>query len=72
MDPEQLKAIRMQLENNSTTNRTGRVGISNVHQRVRLQYGDNYGLHIESKKDKGTRIEIILPLLSPSEVKNNV
>jgi two-component system, sensor histidine kinase YesM len=72
MDPEQLKAIRMQLENNSTTNSKGRVGISNVHQRVRLQYGDNYGLHIESKKDKGTRIEIILPLLSPSEVKNNV
>lgn len=38
-----------------------RVGLRNVHQRVKLFYGEEYGLKIYSQKDSGTRIDIMLP-----------
>ncbi len=38
-----------------------RVGLRNVHQRLKLYYGEEYGLRIYSQKDSGTRIDIMLP-----------
>lgn len=38
-----------------------RVGVINVHERVQLTYGQDYGLKIESVEDKGTKIIFILP-----------
>jgi len=38
-----------------------RIGLKNVHQRIRLFYGDKYGLRIDSVENEGTRIEIIMP-----------
>lgn len=37
------------------------IGISNVHQRVKLRYGDAYGVTIESVEGIYTRVEILLP-----------
>lgn len=37
------------------------IGISNVHQRVKLKYGDGYGVKIDSVEGRFTRIEIWLP-----------
>ena len=37
------------------------IGVQNVHQRIVMQYGEGYGLHIESEPDKGTIVEILLP-----------
>lgn len=39
-----------------------RIGMSNVNKRIQLMYGDKYGVSIESKLDKGTKILIQLPL----------
>ena len=38
-----------------------RIGLRNVHQRIKLFYGENYGLKIYSEVGKGTRVEILLP-----------
>jgi len=38
-----------------------RVGLRNVHQRLKLYYGEEYGLRIYSQKHSGTRIDIMLP-----------
>ncbi|MFS0726697.1 cache domain-containing sensor histidine kinase [Paenibacillus sp. 1P07SE] len=38
-----------------------RIGMFNIHQRIRLRYGSSYGLQIESVKGEGTRVSIILP-----------
>ncbi|WP_262683095.1 sensor histidine kinase [Paenibacillus baimaensis] len=38
------------------------IGIYNVHQRIRLLFGEGYGLSIRSEVDKGTSITITLPL----------
>ena len=39
----------------------GSYGLYNVHQRVHLYYGNDYGISIESKVLEGTRITINLP-----------
>ncbi len=41
-------------------------GIHNVNQRLRLYYGPEYGLSIESEYQRGTRVSLIIPLLSPT------
>lgn len=37
------------------------VGVINVHERIQLNYGQNYGLKIDSLEGKGTKITFILP-----------
>lgn len=38
-----------------------RIGLINVHQRIKLCYGEAYGLRINSRHSEGTFIEILLP-----------
>jgi two-component system, sensor histidine kinase YesM len=38
------------------------IGINNVDSRIKLIYGDEYGIEIKSKLDKGTTITIIIPI----------
>lgn len=37
------------------------IGVANVHQRVRLKYGDQYGVRIDSREKEFTKVEILLP-----------
>ncbi len=39
----------------------GGIGVTNVHERIRLTYGPNYGLEIESEPDEGTLVTIRQP-----------
>lgn len=39
------------------------VGVTNVHERIQLNYGMEYGLKIESTQGKGTKVIFILPNL---------
>ncbi len=43
-----------------------RVGISNINQRLRLLYGEEYGLQIYSEKGKGTTVMLRFPKTSLS------
>lgn len=55
---------------NPTSNRqlfTG-IGIRNVNDRIKLLYGDPYGVHIESKIGEGTKIRIVLPIIQRTDV----
>ena len=38
-----------------------KIGIRNVHERIRLNFGQAYGLRIESQPDVGTRVRLTLP-----------
>ncbi|CAM3723063.1 sensor histidine kinase [Marinicrinis lubricantis] len=46
------------------------IGMTNVHERIRLTFGKPYGLHIVESSSEGTIIEITLPYLGtlPKEV----
>ena len=44
------------------TKRSKGYGVYNVHQRIRLQYGEEYGLKITSAFGEGTTVQIIIPV----------
>lgn len=56
---ERLAQVQKEMESRNL-NRT-HIGVSNVHQRLRLKYGENYGLTISSIEGKMTRIVIRIP-----------
>ena len=37
------------------------IGLYNIHQRIRLYYGKDYGMQIRSKEGKGTSVVLTLP-----------
>ena len=37
-------------------------GLHNVNERIRLKFGNRYGIHVESEYGKGTRVGVMLPL----------
>ncbi|QNK55644.1 sensor histidine kinase [Paenibacillus sp. PAMC21692] len=43
------------------------IGLHNVHDRIKLQFGDAYGLKIESEEGQGTCVEIRFPVLKGDE-----
>lgn len=43
------------------------VGLYNVHQRIRLRFGEDYGLRIESEPDTGTVVIIRIPAIPYNE-----
>ena len=48
------------------------IGIINVHKRIRLLYGEDYGLHITSRVAEGTRVVISLPVITKEAGENMV
>lgn len=57
--PDRLEHMRQRL---NRYNEKGRhIGVANVHQRVRLKYGEQYGVRIDSLEHQFTRVEIFLP-----------
>ncbi len=62
---EELHGLLTSLEGEASPDES--IGLINVNQRIRLFYGNDYGLHIASKPGKGTQIEILLPLRDHSE-----
>lgn len=60
MKPEQLEKIRNGIVfGNSEQN--GVFGLYNVNERIRLKFGENSGVSIESEYGEGTKAEIVLP-----------
>ena len=44
------------------------IGVKNVNERIRLYFGEEYGLRIDSEPDEGTTIIIHLPAVAYSEI----
>lgn len=65
MTPEQCRSI---LDREPGDNRG--IGIKNVNDRIRIYFGEEYGLRVESELDVGTRVIIRMPVIADGE-KNN-
>lgn len=61
ISPSTLATIQECIHSKSHSNTNTHLGILNVHNRIRLLYGEPYGLQIESQESLGTRITILLP-----------
>ncbi len=62
MDELQLLKVRSGLED-WRNNDTRSIGLRNVNERIKLKFGDTYGLVISSRKNEGTTVTVMLPLL---------
>ena len=63
MSMEKLDEVRRGLNDFENLDRT-HIGICNVNQRIKLQYGEDYGVEFESKTGAGTKVSIKLPVLT--------
>lgn len=71
MDEQQLAALRLELA--QQTGRPGtHIGISNVNQRIKLIYGEDYGVSVRSTLGTGTEIRVQIPAKSVEEMKRYV
>ena len=62
MTEEKLKNLRWKIRNYTGEGEEGRgFGLVNVEERLKLNYGKEYGLHIDSKEGKGTIVYICVP-----------
>ncbi|MCI8485013.1 MAG: histidine kinase [Lachnospiraceae bacterium] len=64
--PEETVAVLLK-ENNRVRKKGSGVGLINVHNRIRLRFGEPYGLEIESQPDEGTTVRIHLPCIPYSQ-----
>ena len=66
IEPDKLEIINHKLalseENNGKS-----IGMINVNQRIKIHYGKQYGLSIESKFGKGTIVTLSLPIIDKME-----
>ncbi len=60
MDEQQLNALIKEIEMPGSKQSSG-FGLANVNKRIKLNYGNIYGLDIKSKKGEGTDITIKIP-----------
>ncbi len=56
MDQDQLELLKQSLLSSPYEEESEHIGISNVHKRLRLFYGEAYGLAIESTAGIGTKV----------------
>lgn len=62
--PEMIEYL---LAQESKTYHSGGVGFKNVNERIKLCYGKEYGIQIESKIDVGTTVKLRIPLVGPED-----
>jgi two-component system sensor histidine kinase YesM len=60
MSPE---SVQRMLEKTGNSSSGSGIGVSNVHQRIQLYYGAEYGITFESELGQGTTANIWLPIL---------
>ncbi len=71
MRPEQVDTLLTgQAEDYELKKKNGSgIGVKNVHERIRLYFGEDYGLAIASEPDEGTTITVHLPAVPYAEWK---
>ncbi len=62
MPEEQIEALLQGKLKNSKSKGSG-IGFSNIQERIRLYYGDEYGISVFSEPDEGTLLRICLPVI---------
>jgi len=60
MEPEKLEKLRVEILRPCKEIETG-FGLANVNERIRMNFGVEYGMTIDSVKGEGTCIRIVLP-----------
>lgn len=73
MEEQELEKLRKQLKEKqhvisrkeSGQQRSSGIALLNVNERIKLYYGDEFGLQISSSRFTGTEVEFVLPIRTP-------
>lgn len=65
MSDENLEKIKQNLKKD--LQKTGSIGLMNINSRLKLKFGENYGLYISSQLNRGTIVKIKLPILKDGD-----
>ena len=60
MDEEELNRLREEISKPCKETEKG-FGLANVNERIRMNFGMEYGMTIESEKGGGTKVSIVIP-----------
>jgi len=75
MTPEEVEKLKGKINNESIEEKVpvnGKqikykgIGLKNINERIKLYFGDKYGLSIESEKDIGTKVSVTVPIIRDS------
>ncbi len=72
MDETKVSEVTASMTKKQDQDKSGSIGLSNVHQRNCILFGEDYGLRISSELGKGTLIEVSLPVMSKEEMERYV
>lgn len=63
MQPEEFEKMQQKL-NTPNLKLESSIGVYNICERIRLHYGEEYGLQLESEYGKGTKVILYLPVIT--------
>lgn len=63
MDEETLEKVNRKVQNYTRERHTSSIGLYNINRRIKLNYGEEYGLQIYSTPGEGTKVSVLLPVL---------
>lgn len=71
IESEVLDEILKELDVRQKRRNVTGIGLTSIHELMKLKYGPDYGLYIESKKNIGTKVYVIFPDWGGMDVENN-
>ncbi|MDD3402257.1 MAG: histidine kinase [Hespellia sp.] len=74
MSEEKLFELKQKMEENKTEKYKGfnGIGVTNIIQRLKMVYGEEFKYHIESEPGKGTTVTLIIPERMPEDEKESI
>ncbi len=63
IDKNGIEQILIENDMNYARQKFNRIGLKNIQERLRLKYGDKFGLEVESREGMGTKVTVILPII---------
>jgi two-component system sensor histidine kinase YesM len=61
MNPGELRAVRLKIDRLEQIPAKS-IGLFNINKRIKLFYGDRYGIEIDSEENVGTKVTVTLPM----------
>lgn len=65
--PDVVEQFQRQKEQHRSEKKVTGIGLSNVDERIRVEYGPGYGISIENAEGQGTRVTYTLPVIRKGE-----
>lgn len=61
MDQKTVEKLIQEMDSVSKVRHVTGIGIKSIHELMKIKYGSEYGIHIESKVGQGTKVYLVFP-----------